>query len=211
MQKFQKGYIILIGIFVFFAGIVLWVQSRPCIVKTNVDISTKIPLHVGEWQGEDISVDDETKNILETEEVLIRRYINSKEEKVFLSIVYYKDSRVALHLPESCLTGQGSRLIERKSERIEIDAHQSFLVNQIITTSPRGNQLVLYYFKAGNLQTNSYMALRWQMMKNKLMAKSNSGALVKFSAPIEQSSDKTLKILKQFIKAINSQLNKYLI
>ena len=169
MQKFQKGYIILIGIFVFFAGIILWVQSRPYIEKTNVNISAKIPLNVGDWKGEDLSVDDETKNILETEEVLIRRYINSKEEKVFLSIVYYKDSRVALHLPESCLTGQGSRLIERKSERIEIDAHQNFLVNQIITTSPRGNQLVLYYFKAGNLQTNSYMALRWQMMKNKLM------------------------------------------
>ncbi len=211
MQKFQKRYIILIGIFVFFAGIILWVQSRPYIEKTNVNISAKIPLNVGDWKGEYISVDDETKNILETEEVLIRRYINSKEEKVFLSIVYYKDSRVAFHLPESCLTGKGSRLTSRKKEKVEIDEQQSFFATKFITTSPREDKLVLYYFKIGSLQTNSYTTLRWQMMKNKLMAKSNAGALVKVSAVIEQSPDKSLKILKQFIREINPELNKYLI
>jgi hypothetical protein len=53
--------------------------------------------------------------------------------------------------------------------------------------------------------------MRWQMMLNKLKSKSNSGALVRFSTPIGQNPDETLKILKKFVNEIGPLLPKYLI
>ncbi len=210
MQKFNIRYTILISILAVFAGITFWIQYMQPVEKTSIDIS-KIPLYVGEWQGEEIAVDEKTKDILETDAVLMRKYSNPKGEEVILAIVYYKDSRVTLHLPESCYTGQGSHIVKRDIEEINIPKLKNFFANELVLKGDKGNQVILYYFETGSLRTNSYMAFRWQMMKNKIMARNNSGALVRFSTPIQQNLDKAIEILKQFIKEIVPLLPKYLI
>ncbi len=76
------------------------IQSKQSKQKTEIDLS-KIPLDIGEWRGKEIPIDKQTKDILETNSVLIREYTNSKDDAISLAIVYYKDSRIAFHLPES--------------------------------------------------------------------------------------------------------------
>jgi hypothetical protein len=51
------------------------------------------------------------------------------------------------------------------------------------------------------------------MMLNKLKGLSNSGALVKFSAPVSQDIgvDETIKVMKDFIKEATPYLLNYLI
>lgn len=211
MQGFRLRYIILIGILTFFFGIITWLQFRQPQQRTSVDIS-KIPFNIGEWKAEEIPVDKQTKDILETESVLMREYVNSKDEKILLAIVYYKDTRVALHLPESCLMGQGSRLTDRKPEKIEISNDNYFYANQIITKGNRGNNLVFYYFETGSLRTNSYFKFRWQMLLNKLKGRSTSGALIRFSmVTIENNLTNDSETLKRFIKEMGELLPNYLI
>jgi EpsI family protein len=189
--------------------IIFQIQYKQPAQKINPDIS-KIPLNLGEWQGEDIAIDNKTKDILETESVLMRKYVKGKNS-IWLAIVYYKDSRVALHLPESCYTGQGSHIVKRDREDINIPGLKNFYANKLILKGNKGNQAILYYFETGDLRTSSYQTMRWQMMLNKLKSKSNSGALVRFSALSGPNPDETLKILKQFIKEISPLLSKYLI
>lgn len=211
MQRFWVRHLILVGVLVFFSSIIAWVQFKQPQQKTSVDIS-RIPLDIGEWKAEEIPIDKQTKDILETETVLMREYVNSKSEKILLAIVYYKDSRVALHLPESCLMGQGSRLTDRKPEKIGISDDNYFYANQIITKSDRGNNLVLYYFETENLCTNSYFKFRWRMLLNKLKGRSRSGALIRFSTVItENSLTNDLETLKRFMKEIGELLPNYLI
>ena len=211
MQRFWVRYVILIGILVFSSGILMWAQFKQSKQMPLVDIS-QIPLNIGEWKGEEIVVDRQTKDILETEAVLMRNYINANNEKILLSIVYYKDSRVALHLPESCLMGQGSRLADRRLEKIEISFNNVFSSNSILTKSDRGNNLVIYFYETGNLMTSSYFTFRKQILLNKLNGKGTTGALVRFSINItdENKQDK-LKVIQKFIKEIGQLLPKYLI
>lgn len=209
MQRFRIRYIILIGILSIFSLIILWVQYKQPVKKIRVDMS-KIPLNVGGWQGEDIAIDEKTKNILETESVLMRKYVKG-ENSLWLAIVYYKDSRVALHLPESCYTGQGSHIVKRETEEISILGLKNFYANKLVLKGNKGNQVILYYFETGDIRTGSYQTMRWQMILNRLKSKSNSGALVRFSALIEQNPDETLKMLKKFINEIGPLLSKYLI
>jgi hypothetical protein len=49
------------------------------------------------------------------------------------------------------------------------------------------------------------------MILNKLKSKTNSGALIRVSAPIEKSPDEALEILHKFLKEISPLLSKYLI
>lgn len=210
MQKFGKRYIILITILGIFAGIILLIQYGHFKERIDIDIS-KMPLNVGEWNGEEVPVDEEIKDILETESVLMRKYTNLKGEKLALSVVYYKDSRVALHLPEGCMTGKGTKIAEKRVQKIEISGEDSFYAIQMVTTSNKGDVLVLYYFETGNLRTNNYIAFRWQMLLNKLKSKSNSGALVRFSIPIRHDLNESIEVLKHFIGQIGPELSKYLI
>jgi len=209
MQEFRIRFITLIGILCVFSLIIFWIQYKQPVNKINIDMS-KIPLNIGEWQGEDIAIDKKTKDILETESVLMRKYVKG-ENSIWLAIVYYKDSKVALHLPESCYTGQGSHIVKRETEEIYIPGLKSFYTNKLILKGNKGNQVILYYFETGDIRTNSYQTLRWQMMLNKLKSRSNSGALVRFSTLLQQDSDESIKILKQFIKEIGKLLPNYLI
>ncbi len=205
MQRFWIRYLIFIVVLAVFtaSGFLLRQEKQGAAL---IDIS-KIPLRVGDWRGEEIAIEKDIKGILETDMVLMRRYVNPGGEAVDLAIVYYKDSRVSLHLPESCLMGQGSKLTQRKTERIDLSDQAGFDAMRLITKSDRVNYLVLYYFETGKLRTSSYFSFRKQMLLNKLKGKSAGGALVRFSIPVAETDISVkLGVLKEFISEINNSL-----
>jgi len=177
---------------------------------TVVDIG-KIPLEFGSWKGIDIPVEDEVCDILETESILMREYMNKNLEKVWFTVVYYQNTRVGFHLPESCSTGQGSFIVERGVERINLDDGKIIEVNKNVLKGDKGNRIMLYFFKTEGLITPSYKNLRFQRVLNKIKHKSNSAALVKFSINIGENRSDSLKVLKQFVKETVPLLSEYLI
>ena len=210
MQKFITRYIVLIVILIIFSFLIVWVQFNQPQQKTSIDIS-KLPLDIGEWRGAEIPVDIQTKNILETDAVLMRRYINLNGDEIVLAMVYYKDSRVALHLPESCLLGHGSRLVNREKEKIEIPNKKNFYATKLEVKNDFGDNLVIYYFETGGQRTNSYFIFRKQLLINKLKGHSTSGALVRFSTDVKRgNSQSDLNTLKRFISEVGVLLPKYL-
>lgn len=210
MQKFNLRYIILVSILGIAALVIFWMQNVQPVGGSTIDIN-KIPLNIGNWKGENSTVDQKTKDILETESVLVRKYRNHEGEEVYLAIVYYKDNRVALHLPESCYTGQGSHIAERGKEQLKFSKTDDFVANKFVLKGDKGNQVILYYFETSDVRTGSYQTMRWHRMINRLKSKSNSGALIRFSSNIINNPEETLKLLKKFIKEIGPLLPEYLI
>lgn len=198
MKNFNIRFSFLAVLLVLFSMVVFFVQYKKPFVKKKVDIY-KLPLEIGEWKAKEIPVDEEVKKILETDSVLIREYSNGKDS-VWVSLVYYEDSRVALHLPEGCGLGQGSRIIIRDKLKVSPVELEPFEVVRLVFTSPRGKQVMLYYFENGNIRTSSYTKLRFDMMKNKILSKSSRCALVRVSAPVEISVEKTENLLRSFIE-----------
>ncbi len=205
MQGVNKNYIVLIGILIVTGLIAMGLNHFGAKPVTDVDLS-KIPMKVNGWQGKEIPVESDVNAILETESILMREY-RKGNDIVWLAIVYYKDSKVSLHLPESCYTGQGSQIVARGTEKI----NDEITANKFVLKGNKGNQIVLYYFESGDFRTHSYQALRWNMIMNRLKRKSNSGALVRYSIPIGRDQEASQKTLIKFIADFGGLLPKYLI
>ena len=210
MSKQNNKYLILFAVLIIAGLVSLWVNNLTKRPATNIDLSL-IPFKVDGWAGKEIPIEASVSAILETDSVIMREY-KKGADAVSLAIVYYKDSKVALHLPESCLSGQGSRLTEVGEDRIDGARPDSFPVTKLVTTNKSGNLLILYYFKTGELRTNSYQDFRLAMMMSRIRGIDNGGALVRFAVPINHlNKDNKLKALKSFISVVDPVLSKYLI
>ena len=108
----------------------------------------RIPLEIGEWKSEEISVENKILQILETDSVLMRRYTNIAGDSVLLTIVYYQNNRVEFHLPERCSVGQGSYIVQQGKESIHFgDVGSNIIANKLVVRSEKVNQAILYYFQ----------------------------------------------------------------
>ena len=115
-MKKTKNYLILFILLVITAGFVFIDGSLSKSVQT-IDLE-KLPLTLGGWQGKSFPVQERILQILETEYILDRDYVNGDGRHMFLSIVYYPDNKIGFHNPESCNTGAGSKIIQKDVQPI---------------------------------------------------------------------------------------------
>src|SRR5207244_33812 len=65
-----------------------------------------VPARLGAWQGTDLPIDARVHDLLETDDVLLRRY-RSAADLVDVLVVHAADSRKVAHPPEICFAGGG--------------------------------------------------------------------------------------------------------
>ena len=82
----------------------------------GLEAVSKIPHSFADWRGTDYPLDPSVYDILETRSIIHRSYENSNGQKVFLSIVYYAETKVDFHAPEACLGGQGFKTTKSPDE-----------------------------------------------------------------------------------------------
>jgi len=178
--------------------------------KKEIDL-TKLPLEIGQWKGKDLPVEQNIRDILETNMVMIREYFNKSGVGIVVAVVYYKDSRVALHLPESCLLGFGSVLTERSLLEINIPGEKNFFANRLQIENSLGKYSVLYFYQAKDFFTASYYKFRLRMLLHKIRGLDKSGALVRFTIFVGDSPFKTKEmLLQEFVGDFAPILPKYL-
>lgn len=213
MEKFLIRYIILFAILSLLSAIVN-VLNYDVFAKSDDGLLAvkQIPESIGVWEGNDVHLDSSVYEILETKSIIHRIYTSSISA-VFLSIVYYPDTKVDFHAPEACLGGSGNRLEKSpKTIQLNIDGKPFNLeINQLINKNIRYNELVYYFYKAGTYMGKSYFALRFNIAKNKLFNNNKSGALVRVSTVIPDNGDNNIeKSLKQFLEDLMPFLIRYL-
>jgi EpsI family protein len=204
MKNLTIRYAVFIGLLLGFLGVTYAFEHRSTEQSGTVDIFA-LPSTVGHWQATEVPVDDNIKNVLETQSVLMRDYSDGINT-VLLTIVYYNDSRVALHLPESCYTGQGSEVVGKGKENMG-----DFTANKFLLEGNKGNKLVLYYFETGSVRTDSYAAMRLAMLKSRLTGNDHGCALVRLSIIRSGDTTEELSKIKRFAKEIAPVLPKYLL
>jgi EpsI family protein len=202
MQRFNIRYITLLIILTIFSIVIILIQYPFQKLKTDIDIS-RLPLEIGKWEGKDIVIDDKTRETLKTDSILFREYKNGKTA-VWLLIVYYQDSQVSLNLVECYSAGFGSHIIKRDKQEI------GFPVNRLILEENNGSKVLIYYFETSKIRTTSYVNMNWKMISDKLRAKSNNGALIRFSMRTELDSKETSATLNNFILQASPLISKYL-
>jgi EpsI family protein len=174
----------------------------------------KLPLTLGGWQGKSYPVQERILQILETEYILDRDYVNGDGRHMFLSIVYYPDNKIGFHNPESCNTGAGSKIIQKdvlpigiKNSTTQLDG---FKVNRLILQRMQGDKVILYFFVSGNYMTHDYLKFRLHMMKQQMGFRRPSGAQIQIHSTIAPDLKTTLPVMEDFIRNLAPILPDYL-
>lgn len=182
-------------------------------VKVGLQATEQIPLNFGKWRGEDVPLEKIVYEILETQAIIHRKYVSDDGYEVFLSIVYYSETKVDFHSPEGCLGGQGIN-VDKAQKKINIfkdGKHFQIELNQLIRQYANQQSLIYYFYKAGNFLGQSYIKLRFNLALNKFLSNEKSGALIRVSTPLNMKNmDDKSKILNKFIQEIIPFIIEYL-
>jgi EpsI family protein len=184
----KTNYLLLIVMMIFLAVTIRLVSyDKTVTIEEGVKTVNQIPLNFGDWHGTDHNLDQLVYDILETKAILHRSYRNSQGQEVFLSLVYYAETKVDFHAPEGCLGGQGVKT-EKTPATINIATVSGgttlLKINKLIQKQGNKNTLVYYFYKTGSFVGRNYIKLRLNLVFNKFKAAKKSGSLIRVSTPL---------------------------
>ena len=211
-MKKTRNYLIVFILLLLTSGFVFMDGRLSKNVRTiNLE---KLPLTLGGWRGKSYPVQERILQILETEYILDRDYVNGDGRHLFLSVVYYPDNKIGFHNPESCNTGAGSKIIQK--DVISIGKENSttqlddFKVNRLILQRMQGDKVILYFFVSGDYMTHDYKKFRLHMMKQQMGFRRPSGAQIQVHSNIVPDLKTTIAVMKDFIQNLAPRLPDYL-
>ena len=126
--------------------------------------------------------------ILETRNLISRRYVNPLGEKMFLFIIYSETNRSVFHPPEVCIIGSGGKIVDKKSEQVDAGKYK-FLANKLYVGKGKAKDLVLYCYKAGNLYTDNFYLQQVYFAVHQLFRRHVRGATIRTSMPITEKGE----------------------
>ena len=167
---------------------------------------TDFPKTIGEWVSQDIPLTERVYELLETKNLIMRNYINKQGEAVNCYIIYSQDNRKVAHPPEICLQGEGATVVEKTA----IQVTDSIKATKLILEKSLSRELVIYWYKAGNLNTNDYIKQQLKIVINRMLHKSSSGALIRLATEIKgDKQNKALSLIQTFAMQIEPLIQKY--
>lgn len=213
MENIKKRYFVLLGI-ILFSSFIIKMISYDKFYKSDEGIKRikNIPINIGEWKGVDYDLDQNIYDILETRSIIHRSYGN-RLKNIFLSIVYYNETKVDFHAPEGCLAGKGIEISKSEHEITLNHENKKIKLNlvQLIRRNQQSDELIYYFYKSGNFLGSSYIKLRLMLALNKFSENAKSGSLIRISTNLKPGEyDDASAVLTAFIEELYPYLVKYL-
>lgn len=185
----KARYLTVLALLLFTAVIIKFLSydifNKP---EQGIKAIAQIPEQIGQWHGKDMPLAEHVYDILETSSIINRAYSSPSGRNVFLSLVYYTETKVDFHAPESCLGGLGIRV---SKEEKDIIVHQDgkdipMRVDQLLRKGEGDgpDTLIWYFYKAGDFLGEDYIKLRLHLALNRFTKEDKSGALIRLSTPM---------------------------
>jgi EpsI family protein len=202
----NKTFYAVVGILVITTVIALGGYFTDWTAKGNEAQVSVFPLKFGEWEGKNYPVDKRTYEILETHNLFIRDYKNTHGDSIILYVVYSKDNRKALHPPEICITGGGLEILEKTPVQVT----SKIRAVKLLTEEKERRELVVYWFKAGELSTDVYIKQQLKTVFDHLMGKQTSGAMIRVSAQVKNNDEEAAtNLVRSFCMEIEPLIEQY--
>ena len=203
----NKNFIIvtIILVVVSIVGLISYLPARfDSALKFKV---ANFPKTIGEWKATDLPLSERDYEILETRNLFVRNYKNAKGESVYFYLIYSEDNRKVSHPPEVCYMGSGMTIINKSSTQIS----KTLRATQLLVDKDKSQQLVVYWFKAGKLNTDNYLKQQLKIVIDRMLGKRTSGALIRLSVDIKDEKDvnRGLALIRTFAVRIMPMLDKY--
>lgn len=164
-----------------------------------------LPAKIGAWVGKDIPLDERVYDLLETRNLVMRDYSDPEGNVINLYIIYSRSNRKVVHPPEICMQGEGAIVLSKGFADIG-----GIAVNKFILGSDPGKRIVLYWYKAGNWNTTSYLKQQFMVSWNRLCRKKISTAMIRISMPeLKTGEQASYTVLARFIRDLKPFLDVY--
>jgi EpsI family protein len=175
-----------------------------------------LPLHFGEWTGQEFSLDQQTLDILGQGEFLVRDYEHASQPQppISLFIAYFPSQKAGdtIHSPNHCLPGAGWVPTLRQVVPISRPDGSSFPVNRYVVSKQGNRQLVLYWFQAhGRAVASEYWA-KYYLVADSVRMNRSDGGLVRLMSPMypgetpDAAQARVMKIGSQLIPLLDSYM-----
>ena len=216
MAKKELNFIIAIAILAACAACVLGIST----VKRTPSREVKLmgfPLKVGEWTGTDIKFEDkeyqkQVYRILGTDKVLLRSYMDAKNEGAAIQVVYSDQKRQSFHPPEYCYLGSGANeLLETGKTQVALDGGKLLSVNRTVYETRKGKVLMLDWYTAGDMMTGNYYKQQIYFVINQLKHARSGGSAVRVWTPIigddtDAAFDRCQRLIREVVKLLPEYL-----
>jgi EpsI family protein len=166
-----------------------WLQLQP---PMRVDPSglLGLPAEIGDWQGQDIPLEDQVEAELRADFNLQRVYRHRTGEIVWLYLGYYGTSRGGRpeHTPRGCYTGAGWTV--ERVRTLDVDPASGLRVNEFLVERD-GDRRVVHFWYRSHLRTGILGGLDQNLdrLEGRLFHGRADGALVRLSTVTDGSDD----------------------
>ena len=166
---------------------VLYSSIRPESVPDSPPLS-QLPLAMGSWKFlEEGVVDDETKDVLKADDLLLRAYGDTATGRggtLFVAAFRSQRNGKAPHSPKNCLPGAGWTQLSSDMYPIDTGGPQPIVVNRYIVQHADERSLVLYWYQSRDRVVASEYTAKFWVMADAIRFNRTDTALVRVQIPI---------------------------
>jgi EpsI family protein len=145
-----------------------------------------LPLHFGEWQGEDMEVDPDVYRILRADIILSRRYRRGQETVEWMVVI--ARNRRDIHLPTSCYRVGGWVLSPEHEIELLIEG-QRVPWHEVRVEKEGYAMLVWYTFSNGKRTTPRWLQQQWFMALDQIQRERYPWAQLHLTTPLNRGSE----------------------
>ena len=193
--------------------------SRLADTRAKVELESLFPKDFGEWRVDDrmpvqlISPDTQAMLNKIYNQTLSRTYVNSKGERIMLSVAYGGDQSDATraHRPEVCYPAQGFEILSRQDGSVEVFG-RSMRVRQLVSRLGSRLEPISYWIMVGDKLTLSGTEQKLAQLAYSTRGVVPDGMLVRVSS-IDPDTQRAYGVQSRFIadlgQAIQPTMRQY--
>ncbi len=215
-MKFISIKHLIVGLCMFAAaGLALALKPTQKVADAGpkVDLEVLIPKAFGDWKIDETIVpliaNPEQEALINKiyNQTLSRTYVNSRNERIMLSIAYGGDQsdNMAVHKPEVCYPAQGFQIMKNSSGMFSTGAGE-IPVKRLVATQGRRIEPITYWTTVGD--TVAVSGLKWKLnqLKYGLTGKIPDGLLFRISS-IQADDTAAYRMQDDFSRALLGALS----
>jgi len=178
----------------------------------QVDLETLVPKQFGEWKLDETIVPLIANPELQAKidkiysQTLSRTYINSRNERIMLSIAYGGDQSdsMAVHRPEACYPAQGFQILKNRSDVLTLGASE-LPVKRLLAKQGARNEPITYWLTVGDSVAATGLMWKLNQVKYGLTGKIPDGLLFRISS-IHSDQAAAYRMQDDFARALLAAL-----
>jgi EpsI family protein len=193
-------------------GLVLQARNTRELIPERTPLAS-FPHEINGWTSRDITLDQQTRDVLGPGDFMERRYIqNDGGSPVDLFIAYFPSQRAGatIHSPKNCLPGSGWFPVQADRITINAQGHNPFPANRYLIAKGEARELVLYWYWAHDRAVASEYTAKIYLVTDAIRMNRSDGSLIRVSVPLapheelDSAQNRLLAFTNEIVPLINT-------